>query len=136
MRFASVNPIRNLNVDALNHEIGYVAAHARLVRYLGEPSSHLCAFHETHTAQEFALIEGGFHCRTEVNNPVHLGKPYSTNPLDYVPMCISAHRKMDKAKLRLRRAVERLAEANGNQFAAQAAVEKAIKDYNALAVAL
>jgi hypothetical protein len=90
--------------DKVRLDIGYQAAHDRVRAYLGSPSEHICAIHGDHAAQEFALVFGSEYEMVVPEGLRHGGKHYSPVPADYIPLCISAHRRMDWAQSKLRKA--------------------------------
>ena len=70
-------------------EVGYVGVHRRLVVGRGPASEHLCRCGAP--ASEWAYDHGDPDERVDPR----IGRPYSTDPDRYEPLCLPCHRTLD-----------------------------------------
>ncbi len=72
------------------NEAGYQASHKRVMVAFGKAAEYLCPCGAV--ASEWAYTHDDADERTDER-----GRPYSTDPAFYTPMCVPCHRKFDRA---------------------------------------
>jgi hypothetical protein len=77
-------------------DVGYEGAHARLRESRGQARDYQCVWCNR-PALDWALKRGGVRevTGTRTHSSGVIVATWSTNPLDYQPMCRSCHRRMD-----------------------------------------
>ena len=68
----------------------YKAAHVRIYQLRGSARAQICA-HCGGAARQWAYDHGG--------NPAVGARQYSTNPFDYLPLCIKCHQRFDSERV-------------------------------------